>query len=222
MKRSAVVFGASGLVGTELIKELKSNDSFEKITAVVRSELDLHYPKINQVILTDYDNLSDHVRKLTATDYFCCIGTTIKTAKSKEAFQKVDYGIPVQIATLASQLNIPNLVVVSSIGANANSRNFYLRTKGEMENAVRKVFKGNLKFLRPSLLIGKRNEHRAGEKAAVIFMKTLGWIFSGPIKKYKGISARTVAKAMILATTLPPDKIYLEGDDLFNASSDRA
>jgi uncharacterized protein YbjT (DUF2867 family) len=215
MKRSAVVFGASGLVGTELVRELKSKDDFERITIVVREELSLQHPRIMQEILSDYENLSDHIRNLTATDYYCCIGTTIKKAKSKEAFRKVDYGIPVQIASFAQQLGIPNLVVISSVGADASSRNYYLRTKGEMENAVSKIYKGNLKFIRPSLLLGKRKEHRSGEKAAIIFMSLFGWLFTGPLKKYHGISARNVAQSMIRATTFPEGKIFLEGDDLF-------
>jgi len=219
MKRSAVVFGASGLVGTELLKELKSKDDFEKISPVVRGELNLQHPKINQIILNDYENLSDHIRSLTATDYFCCIGTTIKTAKSKEAFRKVDYGIPVQIATLARQLNIPNLVIVSSIGADSRSGSFYLRTKGDMENEVRKIYKGNLKFVRPSLLLGDRKESRSGEKIAIVFMKAFAWIFTGPMKKYRAIPVRTVARSMIYATSLPVDKIFLEGEDLFNAGA---
>jgi uncharacterized protein YbjT (DUF2867 family) len=152
---------------------------------------------------------------LSATDYFCCIGTTIKKAKTQEAFRTVDYGIPLRIATLAQKLNIPNFIIISSVGARSNSRNFYLSTKGEMEAAVRKVYHGNLKFLRPSLLLGKRKEFRKGENAAINFMKTFGWIFAGPLKKYKAISASTVAKAMIQASVLPADKLVLEGYDLY-------
>jgi len=215
MKRSAVIFGASGLVGNELMRELQLNDSYEKITALVRKELDIHHSKLNQIILNDYSNLPDHSRNLTATDYFCCIGTTIRTAGTKEAFRRVDYEIPVQIADLAQKLMIPNLVIISSIGADAGSRNFYLRTKGDMEDTVSITYKGNLKFVRPSLLIGNRKEHRAGEKAGIIFMKTFSWMFKGPLKKYRGIHPRTVAKAMIRATSLPQNKTFLEGDDLF-------
>jgi uncharacterized protein YbjT (DUF2867 family) len=215
MKRTAVVFGASGLVGTELVKELKPNDKYEQITLVVRTELNLSHPKITQLILSDYDNLTDHLRKLTASDYFCCIGTTIKKAGSKDNFRKVDFEIPLKIASLAKQLSIPNLIIISSVGADEKSKNFYLRTKGEMENAVRKIYNGNLKFLRPSLLMGNRNEQRAGEKIGIGFMKMFGWIFTGKMKKYKGIPAKTVARAMIQATNLPLNKVVLEGDDLF-------
>ena len=135
--------------------------------------------------------------KLNASVYFCCIGTTIKTAGSKAAFIQVDLDIPVQIAQLAQALAIPYLVVISSVGANALARNFYLQTKGKMENAVRKAYTGNLHFMHPSLLMGNRDEFRTGEKMASGFMKAFGWLFIGPLKKYRGINARDVAIAMI-------------------------
>lgn len=215
MKRSAVVFGASGLTGSELLDQLQISDEFERITAVVRSPLSIQHSKADQVILSDYDNLSDHERKLHATDYYCCIGTTIKKAGSQQAFRKVDFEIPVRIALLASRLNIPNLVIISSIGANHKSQNFYLRTKGEMENEVIKIYKGNLKFARPSLLLGSRPDTRPGERAAVVFMKTFGWLFTGSLKKYKAIPSDVVARAMIHAAATSDGRLFIEGDDLF-------
>jgi uncharacterized protein YbjT (DUF2867 family) len=120
----------------------------------------------------------------------------------------------VQIARLAQELAVENMVVISSIGAAASSSNFYLRTKGEMEKSVRVTFGGNLKIVRPSLLVGNRDEYRFAERFSVIFMKILGWIFAGPVKKYRAISAGYVAKAMIKATGLPVDKVILESDEL--------
>lgn len=216
MSRSAVVFGATGLVGKALVHELLLKNEYSRVVAVVRKDLALPNAKLEQIMITDFSNLSDHKRKLKADDYFCCIGTTIKTAGSQEAFKMVDLGIPVRIAELASELEIPNLIVISSIGSDAHSRNFYLRTKGEMEYEVRRAYKGNLKFIRPSLLIGNRNESRFGEKVAVAVMNAMGWMFVGPLKKYKGISADIVAKSMIKAAHLTSEKVYVESDELFN------
>lgn len=213
MKRSAVVFGASGLVGKTLLKELFHDSSYEKVIAVVRKELPLRNEKFEQVIMTSFANLADHKRKLPATDYFCCIGTTIKKAGSQKAFRDVDHGIPVKIAMFAEELTVPNMVVVSSIGASALSRNFYLRTKGEMEEAVRKIYTGNLTFVRPSLLMGDREEPRFGERMAVGMMKSFGWMFAGPLKKYRGIPAETVVRSMIKAAQYPGN-LYLESDKL--------
>jgi uncharacterized protein YbjT (DUF2867 family) len=216
MKRSAVVFGATGMVGKALVRELALNNEYERVVAVVRKDFDLHFSKVETLILREFDNLPDHKRKLGAEDYFCCIGTTIKTAGSQEAFKMVDLGIPLRIAEIAQDMSIPNLIVISSVGSDPRSKNFYLRTKGEMEYAVRNKYKGNLKFIRPSLLMGKRDEARFGEKVAVSMMKAIGWIFVGPLKKYRGIDALLVAKAMIKATRLPKEKFYVESNELFS------
>ena len=213
-RKSAVVFGATGLVGKELINALLENNDFESITAVVRNQLVLTNPKLKQIKLPDFSKLMDLRDKLKAGVFFCCVGTTIKTAGSKEEFARVDLEIPKKIAQLAEALTIPSLVAISSIGADANSSNFYLRTKGEMENAVREIYHGNLKFVRPSLLMGNRNEFRFGEKISVAFMKGFGWLFAGPFKKYRGIYARDVAHVMIKISDHAADKMIYESIEL--------
>jgi uncharacterized protein YbjT (DUF2867 family) len=212
--KSAVVFGATGLVGRALIDELSENKDFERIVAVVRKKLPHTYPKLEQVQLDDFSKLMDLKDKLKASVYFCCVGTTIKTAGSKEAFAKVDLDIPRIIAQLGEAIPIQAMVVISSLGAKAGSSNFYLNTKGEMEKAVREIYTGNLKFVRPSVLMGDRIEFRFGEKATVIFMKAFGWLFAGPLRKYRGIYARDVARAMIKISDLPSDIMIYESDKL--------
>jgi uncharacterized protein YbjT (DUF2867 family) len=212
--KSAVVFGATGLVGKELIKALLENKDFENVTAVARKQLVLTDPRLKQIKLSDFSKLMDLKDKLKAGIFFCCIGTTIKTAGSKEEFARVDLEIPKNIARLAELLSIPSLVAISSIGADAGSSNFYLKTKGEMEKAVREVYHGNLKFVRPSLLMGDRDEFRFGEKISMAFMKGFGWLFTGPLKKYKGIYVHDVALAMIKISDLPSDKLIYDSDEL--------
>lgn len=216
MNRSAVVFGATGLVGKTLVHELLLRQEYERVVAVTRKDTGLRNSKLEQIMITDFSNLSDHERKLKADDFFCCIGTTIRTAGSKEAFKLVDLGIPVHIAKIAQDMAIPNLVIISSVGADPESGNFYLRTKGEMEMEVRKIYKGNLKIIRPSLLLGNREEKRFGEKVAVGVMNAMGWMFVGPLKKYRGISSETVAKAMIKSAHLPDKRMYVESNELFD------
>jgi len=213
-RKSAVVFGATGLVGKELINALLENNDFESITAVVRKQLVLTNPKLKQIKLPDFSKLMDLRDRLKAGVFFCCVGTTIKTAGSKEEFARVDLEIPKNIARLAEALSITSLVAISSIGADANSSNFYLRTKGEMEKAVREIYHGNLKFVRPSLLMGNRDEFRFGEKVSVAFMKGFGWLFAGPIKKYRGIYARDVAHVMIKISDQTADKMIYESNEL--------
>jgi uncharacterized protein YbjT (DUF2867 family) len=212
--KRAVVFGATGLVGKELVNALLENIDFENVTVVVRKQLALTDPRLKQIKLSDFSKLMDLRDKLKTGVFFCCVGTTIKTAGSKEEFARVDLEIPKNIARLAESLSIPSLVAISSIGADADSSNFYLKTKGEMEKAVREIYHGNLKFVRPSLLMGNRDEFRFGEKVSTAFMKGFGWLFAGPFKKYKGIYASDVAFAMIKISDLPSDKMIYESDEL--------
>jgi uncharacterized protein YbjT (DUF2867 family) len=214
MTQTAVVFGATGLVGKELVFELLESQNYLKIIAVVRKKLTISHSRLEQVLIGDFSELTQINDKLNADVYYCCIGTTIKKAGSQEAFRKVDFDIPLTIAKLAQELSILHLVVISSLGANASASNFYLRTKGEMEKVVMETFKGNLKFVRPSLLMGNRDEFRLGEKIAVWSFKVLNVFMFGPLKKYKGIYAWDVARAMIKATELPKEKTIVESDEL--------
>jgi len=214
MGKSALVFGSTGLVGGELVRELLEQPGFERITAIARRNLPVSHPKLEVLILDDYSHLEKYKDKFKTDTYFCCIGTTIKIAGTKERFRQVDLDIPVKTAELAEKLSVPNLVVISSIGASVRSSNFYLRTKGEMEKSVRNKFSGNLKIVRPSLLMGNRTEFRFAEKASAFFMKAVGWLFVGPMRKYRGIYARDVARAMIKAVDLPAGKTILESDEL--------
>jgi len=214
MKKTAVVFGATGLIGKELVKALLSDDSYESVTVVVRSPLVLPDSKLSQIMLTDFSKLSELKGILKSGSWFCCLGTTIKTAGSREAFARVDLGMPEAIAGLAEAASAESLVVISSIGANASSSNFYLRTKGEMEKAVRDIYKGNLRFVRPSLLMGDRVEFRLAEGASAVFMKAFGWMMIGPMRKYRGIKAGDLARAMIIISNGPADKMIYESDEL--------
>ena len=214
IKKTAVVFGGTGLVGRELINQLIGREDYENIIAVLRIPLPFSDTKLEQLILPDFSHLLQLKGELKATDYFCCIGTTIKKAGSQEAFRLVDFGIPKDIASLAESLSVTNFVLISSIGADASSSNFYLRTKGEMENTVRDLYSGNLKIVRPSLLMGKRKEYRFGENFAEFFMTILGWLFCGPLSKYRGIYARDVANAMIIISGDPSDKVVFETNEL--------
>jgi uncharacterized protein YbjT (DUF2867 family) len=211
---TAIVFGATGLVGKELIFGLLESIQCVKVKAVVRTVLPLAHPKLEQIIVKDFNKLKDYAPQLAADVFFCCIGTTIKKAGSQEAFKNVDLDIPVIIAAIAESIHVPNLIVVSSIGANAKSKNFYLRTKGEMEQKVQLVYHGNLKFIQPSFLIGNRGEFRFGEKVAKVLNAVFGIFMLGPLAKYRGIHSGEVANSMILLTNFPKEKIFVQSDEL--------
>jgi len=214
MKKTAVIFGASGLVGKELCRILSEDNEFEEIKIVVRTRQDNLSDKMKQIILPDFSKFSDIRDTLKADVFFCCIGTTIKKAGSQDSFLKVDLDIPVAVAELAETLAVPSLVVISSLGADDKSSNFYLRTKGRMEKKVAESYHGNLKFVRPSLLMGDRKEFRFGEKIAVVFMKAFGWIFAGQLARYRGIKAVDVAQCLIKLSGLTTGKMIYESEEL--------
>lgn len=198
-KRSALVFGASGLVGTELIHLLLEHPEYQSVHSFGRSKLDIKHPKLQQLIV-DFEAMNKQRDVFKNKDVYCCLGTTIKKAKTREAFRRVDYDFVVNAAALAKEQEVENFAVISSLGANKASRNFYLKTKGEMEAALSKLNFKKLRILRPSILLGNRKEKRLGEKIGIVLIKVLNPLLIGKLKKYRGVHAHAVARKMISAT----------------------
>ncbi|WP_181305971.1 oxidoreductase [Rufibacter sp. XAAS-G3-1] len=196
--KAALIAGASGLVGSHCLQLLLHSPRYSKVIAVGRKKLDISHPKLQQIIV-DFDDLGKHRHSLIADDVYCCLGTTIKQAGSKENFRKVDYTYVVNLAKITAAHFAAQFLVVSALGADADSRIFYNQVKGEMEEAVKKLPFTAVHIFQPSLLLGERQEVRFGEKAAEVFMKGAGFLFNGPLRKYKGIPAKSVAKAMLEA-----------------------
>jgi uncharacterized protein YbjT (DUF2867 family) len=196
--KAALIAGASGLVGSHCLQLLLHSPRYNKVIAVGRKKLDISHPKLQQIIV-DFDDLEKHRHSLTVDDVYCCLGTTIKQAGSKENFRKVDYTYVVNLAKITSTHFASQFLVVSALGADADSRIFYNKVKGEMEEAVKKLPFTAVHIFQPSLLLGERQEKRFGEQAAAVFMKGAGFLFNGPLRKYKGIPAKSVAKAMLEA-----------------------
>ncbi|MDP4208380.1 MAG: NAD(P)H-binding protein [Bacteroidota bacterium] len=214
MSKNAIIFGATGLIGNHLLFELLENEDFTSIKTITRKPLPLSHPKLQQIIVEDFEKLPDFADVIKADVIFCCIGTTIKKAGSQDAFRKVDLNIPVTVAKIAQNNNIENLIIISSIGANAGLSNFYLKTKGQMEQQVTNIFSGNLKFLRPSLLLGSRKEFRLGEEIGKVFTAMISLLMFGPLRKYRGIHALAVARGMIKAIDMPREQRFVESDEI--------
>ncbi len=188
----ALIAGSTGLIGSQLLEILLTDSYYDKIIAPARKALDVQHPKlINPVI--SFDKISEHSSELKADDVYCCLGTTIKKARSKEAFRKVDFEYPLTFARLAKENGAENFLLVSALGANKDSSIFYNKVKGETEEAISAVGIKSLHILRPSLLIGPRKEHRSGEDAAKFVYKYLDFLVP---EKYKGIESIKVARAM--------------------------
>lgn len=203
----AIIFGATGLVGSYLTDSISYHPQFEEITLAVRKPL-LDLPSHVQQVVVDFEHLSASLQGVDADVVFCCLGTTIAKAKTKENFQKVDYEYPKAIAKHFADKAAKRIVVISSIGANAASSNFYLRTKGEMEIAVQTAGISDVAIVRPGLLLGHRKEFRLGERIASFFMRNFEWMLIGSLRNYRAIHGRTVAEAMLaLAVTANGVKI---------------
>ena len=199
IRKTALIAGASGLVGSELLKKLLDNNNYSMIYSVVRKPSGLNHSKLNELVV-DFSNLSEELNKIDHVDHvFCCLGTTIKVAGSKEAFKTVDYFYPLIHAKWAEQKKTSRFLMITAMGADSKSSIFYNRVKGEAENDISKLALPSITFFRPSLLIGNRKESRAGEKLAIVFFKAISFLFIGPLKNYKGIHVSKVAEAMMQA-----------------------
>ena len=194
-QRIALVAGATGLTGGHLLTQLLKDDRYSRITSLVRKAS----PKTNRnrlQLVVDFNKLPTLSK---ADDAYCCLGTTIKKAGSQAAFRKVDFEFVVNFARAARNAGAHRFMVVSSIGANAQSSIFYSRVKGEMENALREIGFGALHIFQPSLILGERKEQRAAERLGIAVFNVMGVAMLGPMRKYRPINSTTIAKAMIEA-----------------------
>ena len=196
-RRTALLAGATGLVGSHLLRLLLADETYQKVRILGRRGLPLTSPKLQQRLI-DFDHLAD-LDAPKVDDVFCCLGTTIKKAGSQEAFRKVDLGYVEALARVAARAGAKQFLLVSAIGANAKSRVFYSRVKGETEAAVQAVGFAGTHIFRPSLLLGSRAESRPMERLSVLVGGPLGFVFAGPLRRYRPIPAETVAAAMVKA-----------------------
>lgn len=207
--RTALLVGASGLIGKELLDLLLKDTAYEKVVVLTRKPLLMDSPKYENHVI-DFDRLTEHYKNIVAQDVFCCLGTTMRVAGSKDAFKKVDYTYPLEIAKLAKATGAEQYLLVSALGANENSSIFYNKVKGEVERAIAELHYPSFNIFRPSLLLGNRSEQRNGEDAAKIFYKVFAFMIPA---KYKAIEARKVALAMLSAAKLKKSGLIVYESD---------
>jgi uncharacterized protein YbjT (DUF2867 family) len=204
----AIVIGATGLIGSELVKQLLENEEFKTVVTLGRNKLEKEHPKLEQLIVNPGDKkaFAEYIR---GDVLFCALGTTIKKAGSQEKFRLVDYTFVVNSAEVASQNGVKQFCVISSLGSNPASSNFYLRTKGEMEETIKKLNFESIHIIRPSLLLGERVENRPGEKIGGFFSRIFSFAFIGRLKRYKPVEASEVANTMIKVTLTKPNGVNI-------------
>jgi len=197
--QTAVIAGATGLVGSLLLQKLLKDDAFGKVVALTRKLSEIPHPKLENVVV-DFNDIESIRKSFSQADViFCCVGTTQKKVKGDHAaYRKVDLDIPAHLGKVGLEKGVRQFIFVSSVGANTSSNNFYLRLKGEVENAVSELGYECLYIIRPSMLVGKRSEDfRLGEFVGQAVMRSASVMFFGQMKKYYPVKAEDVAQAML-------------------------
>lgn len=212
MSQTAVVIGGTGLTGRNLVTMLLHDERFSKVKVLLRTPTLKQRPGLEPVIV-DFNDEEGLTQALTGDALFCCIGTTIRQAGSQEKFREVDFSIPVRCATIARKQGVRQFLLMSSIGASAISKNFYLRTKGETENAIMALAFPGYHIFRPSMLVGLRKDFRLGEWLGYILTGLFYFFLLGRWKKYRPIKASNVALGMIYAATNTPDGAHIYESD---------
>jgi len=211
--KTALLFGASGLVGSHVLSQLISNNNYSKIKLFVRSSIDLSDPKI-EIIQTDFNNLENHREDIKGDDCFFCIGTTKQNSPDKNEYRRVELEVPKQTAQIAKSNLVNSFVFVSSGYADPKSSGDYLKFKGEVEEELKRLNFPKLGIVRPSFLLGDRKEKRIGEKIGIFVFKLFSPLFLGPLKKMKPIHSAIVAKGMIAIIQNDSSQTIFESNEI--------
>lgn len=218
--KTALLLGATGLVGGHCLEWLLKSDNYGKVICLVRKKLPLINDKLEQVVV-DFEKLAEQEAQIKADDVFCCLGTTIKKAKSQANFKKVDYQYPLEVAKIALANGARQYLIVSSMGADPNSLVFYSKVKGQVQQELDKLGYPTLHILQPSLLLGNREETRLGEQVGEAVMKGLDFLMLGPLKKYRAIEANAVAFAMVHLANQSQTGTHIHKSDELQAIYDK-
>jgi uncharacterized protein YbjT (DUF2867 family) len=207
--KSVLLLGATGLVGSHCLRLLATDPAFDRVVVPTRRPLprELALRRV-EAHLVDFDNLATHASLFRVDQIICALGTTIKRAGTQEAFRVVDYDYPLTAARLGQEQGAKHFLVVSSLGADARSRVFYSRVKGELESAVLALSYRSVTIVRPSLLLGPRAEYRLGEQIA----KRLAFLVP---TKYKPVDAHAVASVLVRAAKADvPGRRIIESSEI--------
>jgi uncharacterized protein YbjT (DUF2867 family) len=207
--KKAVLFGASGFIGSYLLDELLNNADYEQVTVVVRENLNISHPKL-KMLIGDYHSLPGLKAAIVADDIFITIGTNKKNTPGQDEYYRIDHDYPVLAAKIAKEKGTTAVFVVTAVGANANSNIFYIRTKGEIEWDIIALDFEHTHIFRPSMLMGDRKEKRRLEKLLMKIWRVINPVLIGKgLKRYKGINGKDIAKAMNNAAKNHSDKVKI-------------
>ncbi|MEO5812118.1 MAG: NAD(P)H-binding protein [Rhodanobacter sp.] len=198
--KKALLFGATGFIGSHLLSLLLASADYDCVTIVVRRDPGLEHVKL-VTLAGDLDSLGDLADKVDADDVFIALGTTKAKVPDEDGYYRIDHDYPVQAAAVAQARGATGVFLVSAIGANVASSVFYLRTKGETERDVIALGFARTHIFRPSQLLGRRKENRPLERCIIAVWPAIDWLLVGSLRKYRGIAGEDVARAMVSAAT---------------------
>jgi len=213
--KTALLFGSTGLVGGHVLKYLIQNSNYSNIKLFVRSFTGINNPKI-EIIKTDFNNLNKHAEDIKGDECFFCIGTTKKKSPNKNEYQKIELDIPKKIAQIAKSNSVKSFFFISSGYANPKSSGEYLKFKGLVEEEIKNLNFDKIGIMRPSFLLGERQEERVGEKFGIIIFKLLTPILIGSFRKMRPIQSEIVARAMIKLANENIDQSVFESNEISN------
>ena len=219
-KKTALIFGATGLVGKQCLRQLLASELYKKVVVFGRSSVGLNHENLVEHLI-DFDELNKHAHLIKGDDIFCCLGTTMKKAGSKKAFKKVDHDYVVKIAEIASTNKVNQFLLISSVGADEDSIFYYSEIKGLTEKAIKKIDFWGIHIFQPSLLLGDREEFRLAESIAMTISKGVDNLIGNWLGQYKPVEDKEVAKAMIRAAQKLDGGIYIYPSDHIQNMAER-
>lgn len=216
MSKKAILLGASGLIGNNLLTQLLYNPNYSEVLAIGRKTLNIEHPKLKELIV-DFDHIAQYAADITGNVVFCCLGTTNSKTPDKVQYKKIDYWYPLEIGSIAQNNGATSYHLVSSMGADINSSLFYPKTKGEVERDLKAIPFKSIYIYRPSLLDGDRKEKRSTERILIGLMRLLNPILIGGLKKYRSIKIETVASAMLKESLTDKKGVFIYASDQIQA-----
>ena len=213
----ALLFGSSGLVGGHLLNQLIKDSKYSKIKLFVRTDPEISDPKV-EIVKTNFNNLQNHKEDIKGDDCFFCIGTTKKNASNKGEYRRIELDMPKEIAQIAKSNSVNSFIFVSALYANPKSSGDYVRFKGLVEEELKRLSFTKLGIMRPSFLMGNRQEKRVGEKIGIFVFKILSPLLLGSLKKMRPIHSETVATAMITVVQNDIQQTIFESNEIVEVS----
>lgn len=206
--KKAILYGASGLVGSYILYNLLNNANYQQVIIVVRKDLNIQHPKL-KTLIGDFNTLPEVVKDIQIDEVFIALGTTQKKTPDKKLYYQIDHDYPILATKLAKENGAKAVFLVSALGANAKSSIFYSKMKGETEQDIISLNLDHTYIFRPSMILGNRKENRPAEKVFIGIFKFINPIFVGGLSKYKGIEATEIAKAMVNSANALNEKVKI-------------